>query len=104
MNHLFEIKKKENETIHELNIRFDKIVSNIPQELRPTEQVVCILYLNAFDGWLGLNLKEKNLDDLKTAQTLAKKAVASVVSMGKMNLFDENHSIHWVVQCHTSHC
>ena len=71
---MFEVKKKENETIHEFNLRFDKLVSNVLQDLRPTAQAILILYLNAFEGWFGLNLKEKNPNDLKTAQTWAKKA------------------------------
>ena len=33
LNQLFEVKKKENETIHEFNIRFDKLVSNVSQVL-----------------------------------------------------------------------
>ena len=37
LNQLFEVKKKENETIHEFNVQFDKLVSNVPQDLRPTE-------------------------------------------------------------------
>ena len=69
LNQSFEVKKKENETIHEFNVRFDKLVSNFPQDLRPIEQAILILYLNAFEGWFGLNLKEKNFNDLKTAQT-----------------------------------
>ena len=48
LNQLFEVKKKENETIHEFNIRFEKLVSNVPQYLRPTAQAILILYLNAF--------------------------------------------------------
>ena len=36
LNQLFEVKKKENETIHEFNVPFDKLVSNVPQDLRPT--------------------------------------------------------------------
>ena len=37
LNQLFEVKKKENETILEFNARFDKMVSNVPHDLRPTE-------------------------------------------------------------------
>ena len=57
LNQLFEVKKKENKTIHEFNVRFDKLVSNVPQDLRPTQQAILILYLNAFEGWFGMNLK-----------------------------------------------
>ena len=50
LNQLFEVKKRENETIHEFNIRFDKFVSNVPQDLRPIAQDILILYLNTFEG------------------------------------------------------
>ena len=83
LNDLFEVTKKENEKIQDFNLIFDKLVSNVPQDLRPTKQVIVILYLNAFEGWFGLNLKEKNPNDLKTAQTWAKKAEANIASMGK---------------------
>ena len=43
LNQLFEVKKKENETIHEFNVRFGKLVSNVPQDLRPTENAILIL-------------------------------------------------------------
>ena len=69
LSQLFEVKNKENKTIHKFNVIFDKLVSNVPQDLRPTEQAILILYLNAFEGWFGLNLKEKNPNDLKTTQT-----------------------------------
>ena len=89
LNQLFEVKKKENETIHEFNIRFDKLVSNVPQDLRPTAQAILILYLNAFEGWFGgLNIKEKIPNDLKTAQNWAKKVEANISSMGKKNVLD----------------
>ena len=88
LNQPFEVKKKENEIICEFNVRFDKLVSNAPQDLRPTDQAILILYLNAFEGWFGLNLKEKNLNDLKTAQTWAKKAEANITSMGKKKNFN----------------
>ena len=67
LNHLFEVKKKVNETIHEFDVRFDKLVSNVPQDLRSTEQFILILYLNSFEGWFGLNLKKKNPNNLKIA-------------------------------------
>ena len=88
LHHLFDIKKRENETIHEFNLRFDKTVGNIPKEIRPKDQVIIIHYLNAFDGWLGFNLKDKNLNDLKTAQFNAKMAEHHATSMGKQNFFD----------------
>ena len=84
----FDIKKRENETIHEFNLRFDKTVGNITDEIRPKDQAIIIHYLNAFDSWLGYNLKDKNPNDLKTAQLNAKMAEQHATSMGKQNFFD----------------
>ena len=66
LHQLFDIKKRENEAVHEFNLTFDKTVGNIPNEIRPKDQAIVIHYLNAFDGWLGFNLKDKNPNDLKT--------------------------------------
>ena len=60
LHQLFDIKKRENEAVHEFNLRFDKTVGNIPNEIRPKYQAIINHYLNAFDGWLGFNLKDKN--------------------------------------------
>ena len=54
LHQFFEIKKKENETIHAFNIYFDKIVSNILDDIRLEDQAILIHYLNSFDGWMGL--------------------------------------------------
>ena len=67
LHQLFDIKKKENETVHEFNIRFDKTVGNIPEEIKPKDQAIVIHYLNAFEGWLGYNLNDKNPNELKTS-------------------------------------
>ena len=82
------IKKRENETVHEFNIRFDKTVGNIPEEIKPKDQAIIIHYLNAFEGWLGYHLKDKNLNDLKTTQFNAKMAEQNAASTGKQKNFD----------------
>ena len=44
--------------------------------------------MNAFEGWFGLKLNGKNPNDLKIAQTWAKKAEANIASMGKEKFLD----------------
>ena len=87
LHQLFDIKKKENETVHEFNIRFDKIVGNIPEEIKPKDQAIVIHYLNAFEGWLGYHLKDKNPNDLKNSQINENTTEQNVTSMGKQNIF-----------------
>ena len=53
LNQLFEIKKKENEFVHEFSLRFEKLVASIPNNIRPPQQGVLIHYLNAYEGYLG---------------------------------------------------
>ena len=95
LHQLFDIKKKENETVHEFNIRFDKTVGNIPEEIKPKDQAIVIHYLNAFEGWLGYHLKDKNPNDLKIAQFNAKMAEQNAASMGKQNFFRSLCPIHF---------
>ena len=88
LNQLFEIRKKENETIQEFILRFVNIVASVPDTIKPKDQALLIHYLNAFDEWLGYHLKEKNPADLKHTQDNARKAKANVVSMDKQNFFE----------------
>ena len=83
LNQLFEIRKKENVTVQEFNLRFDRIVASVPDTIRTKDQALLNHYLNTFDGCLGYHLKEKNPADLKIAQDNAQKAEANAMSMGK---------------------
>jgi hypothetical protein len=51
--------KKENETMKEFDIRFDKLYDKIPADLRPPAATVCVLYMNAFEGQFAFLLKYK---------------------------------------------
>ena len=88
LHQLFDIKKRENETVHEFNIRFDKTIGNITEEIKPKDQAIVIHYLNAFEGWLGYHIKDKNPNDLKTSQLNAKMVEQHAASMGKQNFFN----------------
>ena len=44
LHQLFDIKKRENETVHEFNLRFDKIVGNTQMKLdQTTKQLLSII-------------------------------------------------------------
>jgi hypothetical protein len=53
MTQFNQIKKKENETVSESDTIFDKLYSQIPKDLCPSDVVVCLLYVNAFEGKFG---------------------------------------------------
>jgi hypothetical protein len=63
-----QIKKKENETVSEFDNRFDRLYSQIPKDLCPPEAVVCLLYMNAFDGKFCFILKDKKPTSLAQAK------------------------------------
>jgi hypothetical protein len=54
-----QIKKKENETLSEFDYRFDRLYNQISTDLHPTDAVVHLLYMNAFDGKFHFFLKDK---------------------------------------------
>ena len=45
-----QIKKKENETVKEFNIRFGRLYIQIPIDFLPTTSLVHLLYMNDFEG------------------------------------------------------
>jgi hypothetical protein len=63
-----QIKKKENETVSEFDNRFDRLYSKILAYLRPTYVVLCLIYMNSFDGKLCFILKDKNPTTLSQAE------------------------------------
>jgi hypothetical protein len=68
MTQFNQIKKKENETVSEFDTRFDKLYSQIPKDLCPSEAVVCLLYVNAFEGKFGFILRDKKPNTLEKAK------------------------------------
>jgi hypothetical protein len=63
-----QIKKKENETVKEFDIRFDKLYDHISTDLRPPTTIVRVLYMNAFEGQFAFLLKDKAPDTLAKAK------------------------------------
>jgi hypothetical protein len=63
---------KENEIVSEFDNRFDRLYNQIPTDLHSTDAVVCLLYMNTFDGKFCFILKDKNpttLDQSKEYNT-----------------------------------
>lgn len=74
-----QIKKKENETVNEFDTRFNNLHSQIPNDLCPPEVVVCLLYVNVFEGQFGLILRDKNPDTLAKAKEYSAKIKANLL-------------------------
>ena len=62
---MYQIKKKDNETLIEFNMIFQSRLDKIPDNAKPIYIVVLTFYLNAFDAQFGLSLKQKEPADLQ---------------------------------------
>lgn len=68
LNALHEMNKRENETVVESNIRFQRVPDKIIDDRGPNGLVVFLYYMNSFDPHFGFLLKEKELIDLEDAK------------------------------------
>jgi hypothetical protein len=75
-----EIKKKENETVKEFDARFENLLQQIPDNISPKDDVVLLLYTNAFEGKFGFMLKDKSPKTLGEAQEQAAKIEENILS------------------------
>jgi hypothetical protein len=67
------IKRKEEEPINEFNSRFDALIKDFPDNLRPNDEVILLFYNNAFEGQFGIVLRDKSPKTLLEAQEWASK-------------------------------
>jgi hypothetical protein len=62
------MKKNENETMEELNKRFNQLVSSMHDDIKPPENAILIYYIEAFGGEMRYQLRDEEPTDLKKAQ------------------------------------
>jgi hypothetical protein len=65
------IKKNGDETVTDFNARFSKNYYKFPITIRPNDACALIFYLEAFDGILGIFLRNKEPQTLEEAQVVA---------------------------------
>ena len=58
----------------------------LPREIKPRDASILIYYIEAFNGDLRYQLRDKEPTDLKTAQELAEKIEKNMQSSGKSNI------------------
>lgn len=68
LNQLHEIRKKGNETVQEINIKFQNVIDKIHDEVNPLDASILLYYVNAFDGQFGFMLRDKAPASLDAAQ------------------------------------
>jgi hypothetical protein len=64
LGNLDEVKNRENETVKEFIMRFQKFIDKIPEDIRPKGGVVLLYCVNAFEGNFGCLLRDKDPKDL----------------------------------------
>jgi hypothetical protein len=84
---------KENETMHEFNQIFNKVLESIPNEVSPTKTTTIMLhYLHVFNVNFGFMLKEKGPNTLKKSQDKAKNMEKNVSTSSKVNFLGASTS------------
>jgi hypothetical protein len=79
INALYEIKKKENETVNEFNLKFQHVLDKILDEMMLDDLVVLYYYMNAFEPHFGFALKEKEPSFLGDAKQKAIKMESHLI-------------------------
>jgi len=63
-------KRREDETIAEFNQRFNMFIRSLPQELSPPKEVAMVAYLNAVEGKLIFDVRNKKPSSLFQVQNM----------------------------------
>jgi hypothetical protein len=58
INEFSSLKKRGNETIYDLNIRFNKLYNNIPRDIKPSKLAAKVTYVKAFSSYFSMVLRE----------------------------------------------
>jgi hypothetical protein len=66
--------------MQEFDTKFDKLYDQISIELYPPPTVVCVLYMNSFEGQLGFILKDKASDTLGRAKEYSAQIEENLIS------------------------
>jgi hypothetical protein len=78
--------KKENETVEEFNTKFDNLVKSLHADIKPSKAAILIYYMEAFEGEMRYALRDKDPQDLKTAQALAIRIDRNMQDARKSNI------------------
>jgi hypothetical protein len=64
--------KKENETMEEFNKKFNDLVKSLPTTIKPPDASILIHYMEAFEGEIRYQLRDKDPQTLRDAQNYVK--------------------------------
>jgi hypothetical protein len=64
---LHTIKKNENETMEEFNKKFNDLITSLYKDIKPPDTSIFIYYIEAFNGEMRYQLRDKEPANLKLA-------------------------------------
>jgi hypothetical protein len=70
----------------EFNAKFNSLVKSLHDDIKPSNAVVLIYYMEAFEGEMRYALRDKDPQDLKTAQATAIKIDKNMQDARKSNI------------------
>ena len=79
-------KKKENKTIEGFNKKFSDMVRKLHVDIKPYDTSILIYYIEAFEGEMRYQLRDKEPDNLKKAMEITEKIDRNMQSAGKSNI------------------
>ena len=80
------IKRGENETMDEFNKKFTDLTNAIHTDYKPTAQSILVYYIEALNGEMQYQLKDKDPTTLLIAQEMAVKIDRNMQSSSKSNI------------------
>jgi hypothetical protein len=78
--------KKENETMEEFNKKFNDLVKSLPTSITPPPASILIHYMEAFEGEMGYQLRDKDPQTLVEEQNYAVKIGKNMQDTRKSNI------------------
>ena len=90
--------KEDNETMEGFNRRFNELIKSLPQDINPPENAILIFYVQAFEGEMRYQLKDKDSTSNREAQDKAFKiyknmqaaGISSVLGFSKSSSLESN--------------
>jgi hypothetical protein len=78
--------KKENETMDEFNKKFNDLVKSLPTTIKPLDASILIHYMEAFEGEIRYQIRDKDPQTLKDAQNFAVRIDKNMQDARKSNI------------------
>jgi hypothetical protein len=78
--------KKKNETMDEFNKRFNDLLKSLPKNIKPSHTTILIYYMEAFEGEMRYQLRDKDPQTLRNAQVITVRIDKNMQDARKSNI------------------